>query len=341
MSKLAWVPELAHQARKFLRPLPGSGAHAPLPPPLPNGRVVYIPGRGETFVREAPGSGSGPAVVLLHGWTLSADLNWFSGGYEVASRRGPMVAPDLRGHGRGLRSEEPFTLEAAAEDVTGLLIELQAGPSVLVGYSMGSSVALLLAHMHPELVAGLVLASTGLQWRASVRERLLWFGMAGVEYVLRFGAPQGITDRYLRQAVQQSPSLGPYRSWLKAEARRGDASDIAAAAKALANFDARHIVGGISVPTAVIVTARDHLIRAEKQRALAEAIPGAVAVEVDGAHNAWMVNPVGWAEALDAALDVVTGALEGQRSWGLGPPDQEDVPPPRGVPAAELVDRRA
>ncbi len=337
VSRLAWIPEIAEQARKFLRPLPDSGAHAPLPPPLPDGRVVYIPGRGETFVREAPGSGSGPAVVLLHGWTLSADLNWFSGGYEVASRRGPMVAPDLRGHGRGLRSEEPFTLEAAAEDVAGLLIELQTGPSVLVGYSMGSSVALLVAHMHPELVAGLVLASVGLQWRASLRERLLWFGMGGVEYVLRFGAPQGITDRYLREAVRQSPALGPYRSWLKAEARRGDATDIAAAAKALANFDARHIAAGISVPTAVVVTGRDHLIRAEKQRALAEAIPGAVAVEVDGAHNAWMARPVEWCDALDAALDVVTGAMDGQRCWGVRPGEEEEIPPPRGVPAAELV----
>ena len=337
VSRLACVSEIAHEARKFLRPLPDSGAHAPLPPPLPDGRIVYVPGRGETFVRQSPGSGSGPTVVLLHGWTLSADLNWFSGGYEVASRRGPMVAPDIRGHGRGLRSEEPFTLEAAAEDVAGLLVELGTGPSVIVGYSMGSSIALLLAHMHPELVAGLVLASVGLQWRASVRERLLWFGMAGVEYVLRFGAPQGITDRYLRAAVQQSPQLGPYRSWLKAEARRGDPSDIANAGKALANFDARHMARGISVPTAVVVTARDHLIRAGKQRALAKAIPGAVAVEVDGAHNAWMVKPVEWCEALDAGLDAVTGALDGQRSWGVGRPDQADVPPPRGVPAAELV----
>ena len=335
------VRDYAQQARNFLRPLPNDGAQAPLPPPLPDGRIVYIPGRGETFVREAPGPETGPTVVLLHGWTLSADLNWFSGGYEVASRRGPMLAPDIRGHGRGLRSEEPFTLETAAEDVAGLMDELGTGPAVLVGYSMGSSIALLLAHMHPELVAGLVLASVGLQWRASVRERLLWFGMAGVEYVLRFGAPQGITDRYLRQAVQQSPDLGPYRGWLKSEARRGDASDIAASGRALANFDARGMVKGIEVPTAVVVTRQDHLIQAKKQRALAEAIPGAHVVEVDGAHNAWLVKPVEFAAALDAALDRVIGALDRQRSWGPGRPDKEGRPAPRGVPAAELIPERA
>jgi pimeloyl-ACP methyl ester carboxylesterase len=340
VSGLEVVRELGQQARSFLRPLPDSGAHAPLPPPLPDGRVVYVPGRGETFLRQTPGADSAPTVVLLHGWTLSADLNWFSGGYEVASRRGPMLAPDIRGHGRGLRSEEPFSLEAAAEDVAGLLDELGAGPAVFVGYSMGSSIALLLAHMHPELVAGLVLASTGLQWRASVRERLLWMGMAGVEYVLRFGAPEGITDRYLRQAVQQSPDLGPYRSWLKAEARRGDPSDIAAAGRSLARFDARGLVEGIDVPTAVVVTRRDHLIRAAKQRALARAIPGAVVVEVDGAHNAWLVKPVEFADALDAALGAVTGALEGQRTWGPGRPDKEGLPPPRGVPATELAPER-
>ena len=63
-------------------------------------------------------------------------------------------------------------------------------------------------------------------------------------------------------------------------------------------------------------------------------------MEVDGAHNAWMVNPVGWSEALDEALNLVTGALDGQRIWGREPRQEEDVPPPRGVPATELVSRR-
>ena len=331
------VREFAGHARRFVRPLPDSGCHPPLPPPLPDGRVVYIPNRGETFVRQAPGPDDAPTVVLLHGWTLSADLNWFSGGYEVASRRGPMIAPDIRGHGRGLRSEEDFTLQAAADDVAGLIDELGLGSVVLVGYSMGSSIALLLAHSHPEKVAGLVLASTGLQWRSSLYERALWKGMAGVEYVLRFGAPQGITDRYLRHAVQQSPDLGPYRSWLKAEARRGDPSDIAAAGRQLADYDARPLAGGIDVPTVVVVTRHDHLIRARKQRELAQAIRGSQVVEVEGAHNAWMVKPVEFADALDRALGVVIGSLERRPSWSPGRPDKDDEPARRGVEAARLA----
>jgi pimeloyl-ACP methyl ester carboxylesterase len=330
------IREWAGHARNFVRRLPDAGPFAPLPPPLPDGRVVYVPNRGEVFVREAPGPGGGPAVVLLHGWTLSADLNWFTGVYEVASRHGHMLAPDLRGHGRGLRSEESFTLQAAADDVAGLVRELGLGPVVLVGYSMGSSVALLLAHTSPDLVAGLVLASNALQWRATLYERALWKGLAGAEYVLRFGAPQGITDRYLRQAVQQSPDLGPYRSWLKAEARRGDATDIAAAARQLAAFDARGLAESIEVPTVVVVTGHDHLIRAERQRRLADAIAGARTIEVDGAHNAWMVRPVEFADAIDEALRLVmtdVGHDEAARAAG------EPVPGPRGVPAAELSSR--
>jgi pimeloyl-ACP methyl ester carboxylesterase len=258
------------------------------------------------FVREAPApKQDAPAITLLHGWTLSADLNWFSGVYDVAARRGRLVAPDIRGHGRGLRSERPFTLEAAADDVAGMLDQLDISSTVLVGYSMGGSIALLMAERHPALVDGLVLAATGLQWRDSPRERVLWAGMAGVEYVMRFGAPKGITDRYLRFAAEESPDLEPYSGWLKAEARRGDPSDIAAAGRSLSTFDARELASKIHVPTAVVVTEHDHLIRAHKQRAIAAAIVGARIFDVDGAHNSWMVRPKGFASAIDEALEFV------------------------------------
>lgn len=300
--------QLGQQVRdtlNFLRRLEGGDPRDPLPPPLPEAKVVHVENRGEIFLREVPGKPGSPTIVLLHGWTLSSDLNWFSGGYEVASRHGRVLAPDMRGHGRSLRSEEPFTLEAAADDVLALMHQLDAVPAVLVGYSMGGSIALLCAEREPDAVSGLVLASCGVQWRSTLYERALWLAMGFTEYVLRFGAPEGITDRYLRNAAEQSEELEPYLGWIKGESRRGDPSDIGHAAKALAKFDAAPSIDGIAVPTAVVVTSRDLLIRRRHQMELAEALDAKV-IEVDGRHNSWMVLPEEWSTAIDEGIQHVT-----------------------------------
>jgi pimeloyl-ACP methyl ester carboxylesterase len=260
------------------------------------------------FVREiAPSADAGdaPTIVLLHGWTLSADLNWFSGVYDVAARHGRVLAPDLRGHGRGLRSDEPFTLDAVADDVIGLIRSCDANRAILVGYSLGGSVALLCAARAPELVEGLVLASTDLQWRDGLRDHVEWFVLGLAEYVLRFGVPRGVSDRYLRHAVERSPALQPYLGWVKAEARRGDASAIGNAAKSLARFDGHDLAERLDVPTAVVVTTRDHLVAPRRQRAVAKALDAPM-IEVAGAHNAWLVCPDDWAAAVDEAIGRVS-----------------------------------
>ena len=309
---MATVESLRHElakARRFARRLKDEEHEDPVPPPLPPGRVLHVPGRGEMFVRMTEGEDDGPPVVLLHGWTLSADLNWFSGGFEVAGRHGPVVAPDLRGHGRGLRSDKPLTLEAMADDVAAMLEHVGIGPAVLVGYSMGGSLALLAWRHHRPVVAGMVLVSTALQWRNSLWERVIWSSMAAVEYGFRLGTPEGgMADRYLRMAVEQSPGLERYKSWVKAEIRRGDPSDIAAAGRGLSAFDAHDFARQVDVPSAVVVTAHDRLIRAERQRRLAETIPGAHVVEVDGGHNAWLVKPDEFSSALDEALGHVVAS---------------------------------
>ena len=71
-------------------------------PPLPLGERVELPGRGRTFYRHLPHDGPNPTVVLLHGWIASGGLNWFTTFGPLAERY-PIVAPDLRGHGRGIR----------------------------------------------------------------------------------------------------------------------------------------------------------------------------------------------------------------------------------------------
>jgi 3-oxoadipate enol-lactonase len=89
---------------------------------------MNLPGRGEVFVRDSGRKPAGPAVLLLHGWTASADLNFFSiyaslaGSYRV-------IALDQRGHGRGLRSVEPFSLEDCADDAAGSWSSSAPGPA--------------------------------------------------------------------------------------------------------------------------------------------------------------------------------------------------------------------
>src|SRR3954447_7624854 len=111
-------------------------AEARPPIPLPPGRRVELPKRGPMFVRELGGPPRAPTIVLLHGWMATADLNWLPS-YKPLSRAFRVLAVDHRGHGRGLRSNRPFTLETCADDVAALADTLGIERLTAVGYSMG------------------------------------------------------------------------------------------------------------------------------------------------------------------------------------------------------------
>ena len=127
LAALAATPaarQAALRAARFARPLDRDAAGPPVPPRLPPGRVVSLPGRGEIFVRDSGGPPAAPAVLLLHGWTASADLNFFPV-YDNLAETYRVIAPDARGHGRGMRSAEPFSLEDCADDAAALLEQME------------------------------------------------------------------------------------------------------------------------------------------------------------------------------------------------------------------------
>ena len=168
---------------------------APEPPvPLPPGCVVHVPGRGEMFLRDS--GGDGPPVLLLHGWMFSADLNWYRTYGPLAEAGYRVLAVDHRGHGRGLRTPEPFTLKACADDAAALVAHLKIPPVLAVGYSMGGPIASLIARDHPQLVSGVVLGATAMDWSGR-RMRTFWRTMAGCGS--RMGlAPESLWQRGLR-----------------------------------------------------------------------------------------------------------------------------------------------
>lgn len=308
---LATNPTVRREARRvgrFARPLQltMTRPQPPLPPYLPPGRVINLPGRGEVFVRDSGGAPADPAVLLLHGWTASADLNFFAA-YACLAESYRVIALDLRGHGRGMRSTEPFSLEDCADDAAALLGQLEADNVIVVGYSMGGPVGLLLARRHPGRVKALVMQATALEWNRTTRERMVWRLLSVLELGLRLGTGAGFVERVLRQAIEEAPELDVYRPWLAAEFRRGLARELADAGRALSRYDARPWAGQLGLPAATLITTRDQLVRPSKQRELAEALRAHV-IDVDADHDLPLVKGEDYARLTKLAVDTAARA---------------------------------
>ena len=298
----------ARRLRRMARPLGVRSPGAPVPPPLPPGHVVVLSGRGEVFVRDTGGNDQPrPPVLLLHGWTVSADLNFFSLYDELAARH-RVIAFDHRGHGRGMRPQTAFSLEACADDAAALIAELGVGPVIVVGFSMGGAIAMLLHHLHPHLVAGMVFCGTALEWKDSPRERIVWRGMSLLEVALRSGTGEGIVARVLRDVIDGSPELEALEPWVTGEFHRGSPTELAGAGRALAAYDGRPLAPDVDVPCAVVVTTTDQMVRPEKQYELAEALDADIST-LDGDHFAPFTKGPAFAKAIGTAVDGVTAAL--------------------------------
>jgi pimeloyl-ACP methyl ester carboxylesterase len=267
----------------------------------PAGRFVELPGRGRTFVREHPGPAGAPTVVLLHGWTATAALNW-SPSFAPLAQRFRVVALDHRGHGRGLRAAAPFRLEDCADDVAALLGTLGISECIVAGYSMGGPIAQLLWRRHPGAVAGLVLCATSAMFHGTRREWVLSGLATGGSFVAATPPMQPML----------AAATTVLRSWCGATGLRGplirhDWTKIVEAGREICRFDSRSWLHELSVPTAVIATNADDIVPPRRQRALADAIPDATLRPVSGGHTVCTSDPRRFVPALVGACTEVAG----------------------------------
>jgi pimeloyl-ACP methyl ester carboxylesterase len=101
-------------------------------------------------------TGTGRPLVLLHGGF--ADHGMWDAQIPVFASRYRVIAPDARGHGRSANATVPYRL---TDDLAALLRHLDTGPAVLVGVSMGASIAVDTALEHPDLVTAVVVSGAG------------------------------------------------------------------------------------------------------------------------------------------------------------------------------------
>lgn len=256
---------------------------------IPPGRRIELDGRGTTFVREVAGPPGAPTLLLLHGWVASGGLNWFQT-FHALSRHFRIIAPDLRGHGRGIRSWERFRLKDNADDVAALIEKLGVGPVIPVGYSMGGTIAQLLWRRHPELVSGLVLCATSHTILGGVRGRFLFnTALSAFAGTTRLGQlstrlPRSFASRLLPQTSAREH--GSLARWAAAEMARHDWRLLLEAGVALGRYDASGWIDQVDVPTAVLITIQDRTLGAVPQLRLALSIPDATIHQIEDGHMA-------------------------------------------------------
>lgn len=119
-------------------------------------------------------AGAGPAVVLIHGFTL--DTRMWDDQFPALAQRYRAIRYDLRGFGRSALPDGPYS---HVEDLRALLDRLGISRATLVGLSKGGGVALDFALTYPERTTALTLLDTilgGHAWSAegSARDALVW-----------------------------------------------------------------------------------------------------------------------------------------------------------------------
>jgi len=274
-------------------------------PALPPGRVLQVPGLGRVFLRDVTGPPGAPVVFLLHGWTATADLNWYPS-YAALAERYRVVAFDHRGHGRGLRTRKRFRLEDCADDAVALADALAIDRFIPVGYSMGGPIASLIWRRNPERVRGMVLCATACRFGTTrlVRAELAMFAPLALSTRVM---PRRMSKPMYGRVVASRTKNGDLQEWAINEILSCEPRQVLEAGAALQRFDSRDWIQAIDVPTSVVVVDGDEIVPTHSQDDLAERIPGAHVVRVTGRHDVCVRHPRRFVTALGAAVAAAAG----------------------------------
>lgn len=245
--------------------------------------------------------GSGPVLVFSHG--LLMDHRMFAPQVAAFRPSWRCISWDERGHGATATPGQcaPFSYYDSANDLVALLDHLGVERAVLVGMSQGGYLSLRAALTHPQRVRALVLIDT----------------QALKEDPTKMPAHQAVVARWSQQGLDADMATGLERTilgdgWEGATAwkRIWQGVDVVNLQQSFATLDARDDISGrmgeIRVPALVVHGTQDRAIPLERARAMADALPHARWVEVDGGgHAPNLTHP----EPVNAAMRDFLGTL--------------------------------
>jgi 3-oxoadipate enol-lactonase len=167
---------------------------------------------------------------------------------------------------------------------------------IAVGYSMGGTIAQLMARDHADVVSGIVLSGTCQHFQdPETVNAWRWMGVVGVLV--------GLMPRTFYKAgfKRNGLAMDADTAWLIGELMRHEARDVAEAGRELGRFDSRPWLRAVQMPATMVMTTRDSAVSPAKQRELAQAA-GAQVFEVALDHLELTAKPEVYNPALLRAL---------------------------------------
>lgn len=116
--------------------------------------------------------GAGKPLILLHG---GINPDCFGSNLAELAKSRQVIAVHLQAHGHTPDTDRPLRTETMADDVAALIRHLNVGKADVMGYSLGSSVALQIAIRHPDVVDRLVLVAGRMRQDGSFPEVIAAF----------------------------------------------------------------------------------------------------------------------------------------------------------------------
>ena len=209
------------------------------------------------------------AIVLVHGFSANRTENWKRmGWYDAIAAKGLRgFALDNRGHGESAKPHDPalYDREAMARDVFALMDHAGVERAHVLGFSMGSHIALTAALLDPGRIDHLVVAGVGAKLFDPPRAE------GAMAEAMEAASPDDIAD----------PMLKSFRHF--ADEQKEDRLALAACSRGPRLPLTRDSLIAIRRPTLIVAGARDQL--AGPPQGLADAIPGAKAVTLPGCDH--------------------------------------------------------
>jgi pimeloyl-ACP methyl ester carboxylesterase len=215
-------------------------------------------------------SGSGNAVVLIHGFLLDHST-WDSVTPRLASRA-RVLRPDLRGLGRSSVTPGPYLVETLAGDIAALLDAKDIETATIVGHSLGGFVALAFYRMYRERVSALALVGSRFSpdSDAKKRERFALADRAereGISPVVQAFLPKF----FAASVYTENPGLIESTRLL---CERTDPRGAAAILRGIsARVDSRDLVEDIDVPFLYSIGEVDDIMDVDEGKVLVPRIP--------------------------------------------------------------------